>query len=314
MGGGPRERAPPVMTPPTSLLPAGAIVASAVLWGAWWMPLRALETRGLAGSWATVAVYAVALALLAPTLARQARSLLTERRDLALIALFSGTSLAAWNHAIIVGEVVRAMLLFFLSPVWATLITRFALGQPITPARLIAIPLGLAGAAIVLGVDTDIPVPRTVGDALALAAGVLFAIATVIVRRAERIGDRAKTTATFTGCAAGALAIALAFPAGAAPGGATLIALLPLLLACAALILLPATWFEIWGNSRLDPGAVNVLFQIELVVAAITAAAFADETLGWRELVGGALIVGAGLVETVAHVRRPNLRHQGTPT
>jgi len=289
------------------LLPAGAIVASAALWGAWWMPLRALETRGLAGSWATVAVYTVALVLLGLPLVRRLAVHAGGWRDLALIALFSGTSLAAWNHAILVGEVVRAMLLFFLCPVWATLITRFVLGQPLTAERLVAIPLGLAGAAIVLGVDTDIPIPRTVGDALALTAGVLFAIATVVVRRAEHLGDAPKTAATFAGCAAGALAIALIFPVGAAPDGATLAALAPLLLSFAMLVLLPATWLEIWGNSRLDPGAVNVLFQIELLVAALTAAAFADETLGWRELVGGALIVGAGLIETVGQGRR--LRH-----
>ena len=286
------------------LLPAGAIVASAALWGAWWLQLRALETRGLAGSWATVAVYTVALVLLGLPLVRHRAVNATAWRDLALIALFSGTSLAAWNHAILVGEVVRAMLLFFMCPVWATLITRFVLGQPLTTERLVAIPLGLAGASIVLGIDTDIPIPRTAGDALALVAGVLFAIATVVVRRAEHLGDAPKTAATFAGCVTGALAIAVVFPVGAAPDGPTLVALLPLLLAFAALMLLPATWLEIWGNSRLDPGAVNVLFQLELVVAALTAAAFADETLGWRELGGGALIVGAGLIETVGQGRR----------
>jgi drug/metabolite transporter (DMT)-like permease len=289
---------------PRSLMPAGAIVASAVLWGAWWMPLRALEARGLSGSWATAAVYAVAFVLLVPLVARGGGSLVAGRRDLALIALFSGTSLAAWNHAIIVGEVVRAMLLFFLCPVWATLITRFVLRQPLAPLRVVSIPLGLAGAAIVLGVDSDIPIPRTAGDALALFAGVLFAIATVVVRRAEALGDWAKTAATFAGCTLGALAIALAFPAGVAPSGSTVLGLMPLLLVFAAFALVPATWLEIWGNSRLDPGAVNVLFQLELVVAALTAAWFADETLGWRELVGGALIVGAGLIETVGHGRR----------
>lgn len=285
-------------------MPAGAIVLSATIWGAWWIPLRALEAQGLSGSWATFAVYAVALVLLLPVIVRHPARLVAERRALALIALFSGVSLAAWNHALLTGEVVHVMLLFFLCPVWATLITRFVLGQPLARLRLVSIPLGLVGAAVVLGVDGDIPIPRSTGDALALVSGMLFAVATVVIRRAEGVGDWHKTSATFAGCAFGALLVVAALPTGSVPPGAAFPGVLPLLLASAFVVLLPATWLEVWGNSRLDPGAVNVIFQVEILVAAATAGVLTDEPFGWREAIGGALIVGAGLIETLDHGRR----------
>jgi drug/metabolite transporter (DMT)-like permease len=282
--------------------PALAIAISAVLWGAWWIPLRALEERGLSGSWATVGVYAVAFALLVPIIARA--RLIAHVRWLGAIALLSGVSLALWNHALIVGDVVRSMLLFFLCPVWATLITRFVLGQPLSQLRVVSVPLGLIGAAIVLGIDNDIPIPRGEGDVLATLSGFLFAIGTIVIRQARAVADWDKTAATFLGCAAGASLVAVLAPSGTAPAASTVVDALPMLLACAGLVILPSTWLEVWGNSRLDPGAVNVIFQIEIVVAALTAGVLTDEPFGAREIVGGVLIVCAGLIETFDHGRR----------
>jgi drug/metabolite transporter (DMT)-like permease len=37
----------------------------------------------------------------------------------------------------------------------------------------------------------------------------------------------------------------------------------------------------------------------EALVGAATAAIFTDEPFGWREMVGGALIIGAGLIDTL---------------
>ena len=47
-------------------LPFIAVGGGALLWGAWWIPLRALEARGLSADWATFATSLCALALLLP--------------------------------------------------------------------------------------------------------------------------------------------------------------------------------------------------------------------------------------------------------
>ena len=44
---------------PLSLLLAVAM--SGLIWGIWWLPLRQLESAGLAGNWANLAVYALLL-------------------------------------------------------------------------------------------------------------------------------------------------------------------------------------------------------------------------------------------------------------
>jgi drug/metabolite transporter (DMT)-like permease len=222
---------------------------------------------------------------------------------LGLVALFSGTSLAAWNHALLTGEVVRSMLLFFVSPVWATLLAWIVLEQPMARLRLVSIPLGLLGAAIVLGADAGALVPRSEGEVSALIAGLLFAVASVVIRAARGVGDWEKTAATFLGCAVGAVVVALALPVGAPPDWPVVASVLPLVVAIALAVLLPATWLEVWGNSRLDPGAVNVIFQLEIIVAAVTAGWLTDEPVGWREAIGGGFIVGASVIETFGQSR-----------
>ncbi|MSP83257.1 MAG: DMT family transporter [Alphaproteobacteria bacterium] len=282
-----------------STTPALSIVASALIWGAWWIPLRTLENHGLSGSWATVWVYGIGFAMLTPMLLVRRRRVFAGLGMFTLVALFSGTSLAAWNHALLTGEVVRSMLLFFVSPVWATLLAWVVLKQPMARLRLVSVPLGLLGAAVVLGADVGTLVPRSEGEVAALIAGLLFAVASVVIRAATEVGDWEKTAATFLGCAAGAVLAAMARPVGEAPAWPIVVAVLPLVIAVAVVVLLPATWLEVWGNSRLDPGAVNVIFQIEIVIAALTASWLTSEPFGWREAIGGGLIVGASMIETL---------------
>ena len=84
-------------------------LASAALWGLWWMPVRALDWAGMGGLWATFGMtLGSALALL--WAARGAPAL--PRRALAG-ALLVGLGVMLYGVALAFTDIVRAVLLFY---------------------------------------------------------------------------------------------------------------------------------------------------------------------------------------------------------
>lgn len=285
-------------------IPSLAVAGSAALWGLWWIPLRALDAQGLAGAWASLAVFGGATLVLLPfAWLRRARLRASGRSALAVGLLF-GAALVAWNHALILGEVVRVTLLFYLAPIWGTLLGILMLGIRPSALRLGTIVLGLCGAAIVLGFEDGLPVPRSLADWMGVAAGVLFALAAALIHRAGRVGDLERTLFTFAMATLFASLLVLATPATVVPRWADIPDLLPLLFAATALWYVPITWLIIWGAARLDPGRVSILLLLEVGVAALSAGLLTDEPFGWREAIGGLLIVAAGALESYDAIRR----------
>ena len=49
----------------------------------------------------------------------------------------------------------------------------------------------------------------------------------------------------------------------------------------------------------LDPGRINILLMFEVVVGITSAALLTNEIIGLREIVGGIVIVSAGLIDFI---------------
>ena len=285
-------------------IPSLAVAGSAAMWGLWWIPLRALDAQGLAGAWASLAVFGGATLVLLPVAWLRRARLRDAGRSALAVGLLFGAALVAWNHALIMGEVVRVTLLFYLAPIWGTLLGILMLGIRPSALRLGTIVIGLCGAAIVLGFEDGLPVPRSLADWMGVAAGVLFALAAALIHRAGRVGDLERTLFTFAMATLFASLLVLATPATVVPRWADIPDLLPLLFAATALWYVPITWLIIWGAARLDPGRVSILLLLEVGVAALSAGLLTDEPFGWREAIGGLLIVAAGALESYDAIRR----------
>jgi drug/metabolite transporter (DMT)-like permease len=291
-----------MMTDRDMLWPSLAVALSAVLWGLWWMPLRALEASGLTGDWASTLLFGAAALLMLPVALRRCRGFASGGGPLLLIGLLSGAGFSLWNHALITGDVVRVSLLFYLMPIWATGLALFMLGGSLRFLRLLSIILGLVGAATVLGFDGGLPLPRSEGEWAGLTSGILFAFVATLARKLGDVAGFEKNFLTFAFAAAASLLLAVLRDTAPWPADATVTTMAPLLGLC-VLWIVPTTWLLLWGAGRLDPGWFSILLLLEIVTAAVSAAVLTDEPFGWRELAGCVLVIGAGLVEALDQAR-----------
>lgn len=282
------------------MLPSLCIVLGGALWGVFWLPVRAIGETGLGGAWPGALIFAGCLAALLPVLALRWRSLLRHWRGLAVCGLFTGTALASYSTSLLLTEVARSILLFYLTPVWSTLLGMAFLGERLTANRALALALGAAGLLVVLGAGSQFPWPRNAGDWLALASGMAWAYGSFNLYRMGAVAVAEQILAftigslvvTFAGIALGGAAF------GGTPPAEMLYESLPLGLLTVMLVL-PMLFLTIWPATVLSPGRVGILLMSEVVVGVATAAAFSGEPFGLREALGTVLIVAAGAVEVL---------------
>ena len=280
-------------------LPSAAVALTGVSWGLFWLPLRAFDEAGLQGAWATFAFYLVALLILTPFAIARWRHLRDGGAALFFTGLLTGSAFALYATSLLLTEVVRALLLFYMTPVWSTLLGAVLLKERITVARGLALVLGLAGLLVILGLDDGFPLPRNVGDWMGLLSGMAWAYGSLRVFSAETKASFEPVFAFFaSGILIGVLFLLLPFEGmGEPPSGATLRATTPWLLAMVVLFVLPAMFLVFWGAARLSPGRVGILLMGEVVVGVVSAAIMTDEPFGAREIIGSLLVIGAGLIE-----------------
>ncbi len=287
-----------------------ACAYSGIAWGLFWIPLRGMDRAGVTDAWATVLFYGIPLVLFLPWIVRNWRRVAYGGWSLHGIGIATGTALAFYSNAFLYTEVVRGLVLYYTTPVWSLLLARLLLGETITAARVLAILFGVSGMLVMFGVDLGFPWPKNVGDWMALIGALIWAVAAVLLRKDD--GSRSMEICAvyfFYGVIA-ALVLALSPMAGdiEAPTWQSIVDVLPWTIPI-AVIVLPGAYAAFWGAPHLNPGVVGLLFMTELSVGGITAAIWANEPLGARELTGIALITIAGLCEFLyAPMRRALLR------
>ncbi len=281
-----------------ALQPALALTFNAFVWGCSWWPFRQLEARGLHPLWATALIYAVAAAVI---LALRPRALvqLLGTPVLWLLVLAAGTTNAAFNWAVTVGDVVRVVLLFYLMPLWAVLLARLLLHEALTRLAALRVVLALAGAAIVLWPPGGgaLPLPRTLPDWLGLLGGFSFALNNVLLRREAHRPEEGRALAMFGGgmLVSGALALAL--------GGGGHVAPLPapapdwlIGAGVLALLFLAGNLALQYGAARLPANVTAVVMLTEILFASVSALLLGGGVLSPSLVAGGGLILLAALL------------------
>ena len=295
--------------PSAAWLPALALTFNAFTWGVSWWPFRQLAAQGLHPLWATAFIYLLAVTVI--TLWRPRAWLQLARAPaLWLLVLAAGTTNAAFNWAVTIGDVVRVVLLFYLMPLWAVLLARWLLREPLTAAAALRIGLALIGAAIVLwpqdgGLQGALPLPRSLPDWLGVLGGFSFALNNVLLRREAQQPEGARALAMFLGGAvvAGLLALLLSdqgsVPMPPAPALGWMAGAVGL-----ALAFLVGNLALQFGAARLPANVTAVVMITEVLFASVSAVLLGAGSLSPALLLGGGLIVGATLLSARAGPRQ----------
>jgi drug/metabolite transporter (DMT)-like permease len=283
----------------STLAPNLAILSSAFLWGTLWIPLRQMHEAGLSGPLAATAGFLLPLLLLLPAGLGRWRRIVGGGWALGMAGFCLASSIALYAEGLVRGQVARVILLFYLTPVWSTLLARCLLGEPITRRRVLTVILGFAGLAVILGVGGRMPWPAAAAEWMGLTAGVMWALAMVYVNRtASRPSfDRVFVQFVFLGPVFFVMTLIPGRGAGVNLEAWALLDSAPWLVAFALVWMLPVIWLTVFGASRLDPGRVAICLMLEIVVGLTTAALLTDEPFGSREFVGAILVRGASGVE-----------------
>jgi len=282
----------------STLAPSVWLVIGGVIWGLFWIPLRMLGEAGFQAAWSGFSIYAICTLIMLPVIVMRARSLWAGGLALLICGALTGSALSLYATSIYFTDVIRVILLFYLAPVWGTLLGLVFLGERLTWFRIFALILGLGGLIVVLSPNGAFPRPQGIGDWMALLSGMAWSLGSLQLYRLQRVAPIDQMIAFIVG---GLIVTALMIALGGDLMGKTpdITALKTswMMLLIIAVLTLPMFFLTIWPCAYLTPGRVGLLLMSEVVVAVISAAVLTDETFGLREAIGTTLIVSAALVE-----------------
>ena len=269
------------------------LLFGATTWGIIWYPYRLLDQAGISGVAASVATYAMALLIACWLFRRDWRRVLVHPATMLPLALVAGWTNLSYVLAVIGGEVMRVLLLFYLSPLWTLLLATLLLDERTGRRGLFVIALSLAGAFVMLWQPAQgMPLPLNGYEWIALSSGFCFALTNVLTRRAAHLSLQAKSFAIWAGVAVLALVL-LPFSGSALPQPGQITGSQWILMLALGGVLLLTTLLVQYGITHTPVTRASVIFLFELVVAAISSYLLAGEEMTMREWVGGAMIVAA---------------------
>ncbi len=280
----------------------GGLLYGAFIWGIIWYPYRLLAEQGVDGLLAGLLTYGTALIIAVLFGYRFWSTSRPLPHGMWPLAIAAGWTNVAYILAILSGEVVRVMLLFYLSPIWTLLLAHFWLKEHTNLKGVFAITLALCGAFIMLFNANaalpwwqQLPLPQNSAEWWALSAGIGFACSNVITRRATHLSLVHKSFAVWIG---GVLlsTVMLLFLSNKVDFALNITQAITTLTVIIALMLISATILVQYGVTRIPATRAAVIFLFELVVAAVAAYYLVGEALRWNEWLGGAFIMLASVL------------------
>ena len=269
------------------------LLFGACFWGVVWYPYRLMAAAGVSGVASSFYTYLMATILACVIFIKHWRGLFTLPKSIVWLGLVAGWTNLAYVLAVLDGQVMRVILLFYLSPLWTLILAHFWLKERTNKQGVLVIMIALLGASIMLYDPTGnsgwLPIPRNQSDWLALSSGMGFALTNVITRQSVHLSIQAKSFAVWLGVIAAAL-IFMPFLGKSFPAPSFFTANDWLVMSLIALVLLVGTLLVQYGVTQMSATRASVIFLFELVVAAIASYYLAHEVMTAYEWVGGALI------------------------
>lgn len=275
-------------------LPIFSLLFGAFVWGIIWYPYRLMAQAGVSGIYSSLFVFILTLTIALPYFFVTQKKIPIWSRDFWLLSIVAGYTNISYVLAVIDGEVVRVMLLFYLSPVWTIFLSYFMLNEDTHSRHYIAAFISLLGALIMFWQPNHFIDLGLKSDWLALGSGFGFAMTNVMTRKNQHMTINQKALAIWIGVIMVAI-ICILFDRDTIPSfdffklGDALIAI------TIALCLFFSTLFVQFGVTQIKAVEASSIFLFEIVVAAISSYFLVGESIEIEEWLGGIMII-AGVI------------------
>lgn len=290
------------------LLPILALLFGATTWGLAWYPYRLLEQEGINGDSATILTYLIALLLglilfhkhLQPSKIFNGKAHL-----LFWIGFCSGWANIAYIFGILLGDVMRVLLLFYLAPLWTVIFSRLLLNEKLSTPGFFVIALSLAGAATMLWQpSSSFILPTSYSDWLGIFGGFMFALMNVLIRKDQTHHIHVKSIAIWLGVSLVGIGCSLVLNTPITLTSYSVFSW-QLLLVVGIMMFIMTIVLQ-YGLTHVPANQAIVILLFEIFVAAISAHLLTDETMTTIEWIGGAMIVSASLFSASLGTDRPS--------
>jgi len=270
------------------------LIISSAGWGITWLPIKLINEMGLDSMHLILIAFLSGAIVSLPWLFRQYALWKSSLGFMLMIGIAGGFANSAFQTAIVHGDVIRVMILFYMLPVWSVIGGRIFLQEKIDSFRLSAVVLCLAGAAIILDVWNTSWQGISWIDLLAIGSGLGLAATNILFRFTQTIPLMSKISVTFIGCAViVASFLAVSSTSAELPSNQAI----PMAMLYGAIWIMLITIGTQWAVTKMEAGRSSIILVMELVVAVVSAAIISNAQLGMNELIGGAMVIGAALVE-----------------
>ena len=277
------------------------VVISCLFWGTFWIPLRLIDKSNNGSVWPIFIGFLLLSLILIKPLLRSFKAVFIQKNYYFFVGcFFAALGISLYSESLLRGEIAKVVVLFYLCPIWGTIFAKIILNQALTLKRICSILIGIIGLEIIIGVEEGIFFPSTVVEWIAVLAGLTWAMSTTIFHLADTSKDIDKTSLTSFLIPFLFLLLCLI------PGGRNieladnLFLIHPIhtwIILFTVVWLLPSILLIYSSIEILDPGRINILLALEVVVGFISAGILTNEVITHREYIGAILVISACFVD-----------------
>ena len=273
-----------------SYLPMLSLLFGAFVWGIIWYPYRLMAQAGVSGIYSSFYVFILTLAIALPYFFITKKNISIWSKDFWMLSFVAGYTNISYVLAVIDGEVVRVMLLFYLSPVWTIFLSHFMLNENTQKRHYIAAFLSLLGAFVMLWQPNSFIHLDSKSDWFALSSGIGFAMTNVMTRKHQHMTINQKALAIWIGVIMVAT-ICIMFDTDRMPSLDFFKPVDGLIAIIIAICLFFSTLLVQYGVTQINAVEASSFFLFEIVIASISSYLLVGETMIMREWLGGMMIM-----------------------
>ena len=277
------------------------VAISCLFWGTYWIPLRFIDRSSNSSVWPIILSFIFLALILIFPLYQTIKDIFFKKNFFFLFAcVFCAFAITLYSESLLRGEIAKVVILFYLCPIWGTILARIFLNQRFNFVRISSIMFGLIGLEIIVGFDQGIFIPSTIVEWLAITAGFSWSVGMVFFHLAKSTSGINKTSIT-------ALLIPFLFLIFTlVPGGRSLeysnfifddISIFFWIICFGLVWILPSIFLTYISVEVLDPGRINILLAFEVVVGFLSANFLTNEIIGLREIFGAFFVISACLID-----------------